>query len=61
MTFDIVDDSIVRAHPGSSNSVVIPSNVLSIIDGTESDYAFIEFKDIEFSVSFSAGPKLTRI
>ena len=59
--FDIVDDVIVKAHPSSSNSIVIPSNVLSINDGTETEYAFIEFKNIKFSLSFEPNSKITRI
>ena len=61
MAFDIVEDVIVKAHPSSSNSVVIPSNVLSINDGTETEYAFIEFINTKFSLSFEPNSKITRI
>ena len=61
MTFDIIENTIIKGHSGSSNSVVIPSNVLSIIDGNGTDYAFIEFRNIEFSLSFSTNSKITRI
>ena len=61
MTFDFDGDKITKAHPGTSNSIVIPSNFASIIDGDESEYAFIEFKSTKFSISFAADSKLTKI
>ena len=62
MTFEVNKDNVLeKAHPGASNSVVIPSNVVSIIDGTNKEYAFIEFKNTKFSLSFASGSKLTRI
>ena len=62
MTFDIdKDNKLLKAHPDGSNSVVIPSNVLSINDGTNTEYAFIEFKNTKFSLSFEPNSKITRI
>ena len=61
MTFDINDNNIIKGHPGTSNSVVFPSNVISIIDGTGAEYVFFEFNNTEFSLSFETSSKLTRI
>ena len=61
MTFVITDNILTNAHPGTSSSIVIPSSVLSIVDGTKNEYAFKEFTGTTFSLSFEAGSKLTRI
>ena len=61
MAFDVVDNNIVEAHPDGSNSIVIPSNILSIIDGNKNKYPFVEFKDVQFSLSFSPNSKLSKI
>ena len=62
MTFEYDEyNDIVKAHPGNSDSIVIPSNVPSIANGEKNDYAFIEFKNKKFSLSFEPNSQITRI